>query len=146
MLETTLTDSRFPGVAAHLQQALELYANRENPDYRNSIKESISAVESMARIVSGKPKATLHDAFKAIEKKRIATSGTEGRLHQVVRIHERRGRHPSRDARRTKSHRGGRLLLSTLMYIVHKLSKGQDRLTQHLTSGSTGNRENGLII
>ena len=71
MLETTLTDSRFPGVAAHLQQALELYANRENPDYRNSIKESISAVESMARIVSGKPKATLHDAFKAIEKKEL---------------------------------------------------------------------------
>ena len=71
MLETALTDSRFPGVAAHLQQALELYANRENPDYRNSIKESISAVESMARIVSGKPKATLHDALKAIEKKKL---------------------------------------------------------------------------
>ena len=71
MLETTLTDSRFPGVAAHLQQALELYAKRENPDYRNSIKESISAVESMARIASGKPKATLHDALKAIEKKEL---------------------------------------------------------------------------
>ena len=56
MLETTLTDSRFPGVEAHLQQALELYAKRENSDYRNSIKESISAVESMARIVSGNPK------------------------------------------------------------------------------------------
>ena len=71
MLETALTDSRFPGVDAHLQQALELYANRENPDYRNSIKESISAVESMARIASGNPKATLHDALKVIEKKEL---------------------------------------------------------------------------
>ena len=69
MLETALTDSRFPGVDAHLQRALELYANRENPDYRNSIKESISAVERMAGIVSGKPKATLGDALKEIGKR-----------------------------------------------------------------------------
>jgi hypothetical protein len=69
MLENTLADSRFAGVTAHLQRALELYASRENPDYRNSIKESISAVESMARIVADNPKATLGDALKAIEKK-----------------------------------------------------------------------------
>ena len=68
MLETALTDSQFAGVDTHLQQALDLYAKRKNPDYRNSIKESISAVESMAKIVSEKPKATLGDALKAIEK------------------------------------------------------------------------------
>ena len=69
MLETALTDSKFAGVGAHLQQALDLYAKRGNPDYRNSIKESISAVENMARIVSGNPRAMLNDALKAIEKK-----------------------------------------------------------------------------
>ena len=68
MLETALADSQFAGVDAHLQQALDLYAKRKNPDYRNSIKESISAVESMAKIVSKKPRATLSDALKAIEK------------------------------------------------------------------------------
>ena len=77
MLETALADSRFAGVDAHLQQALDLYANRKNPDYRNSIKESISAVESMARIVSGNPKAMLYDALKAIEK--------NGLLHKALR-------------------------------------------------------------
>ena len=77
MLETALTDSRFAGVDAHLQQALDLYANRENPDYRNSIKESISAVESMAGIVAGNPKAMLHDALKAIEK--------NGLLHKALK-------------------------------------------------------------
>ena len=64
MLETALEDSRFAGVDAHLKQALNLYAKRDDPDYRNSIKESISAVEKMARIVSEKPKATLSDALK----------------------------------------------------------------------------------
>ena len=68
MLETALEDSQFAGVDVHLQQALDLYAKRKNPDYRNSIKESISAVESMAKIVSKKPRAKLSDALKAIEK------------------------------------------------------------------------------
>ena len=77
MLETALADSRFAGVDAHLQRALDLYAKRENPDYRNSIKESISAVECMARIVSGNPKAMLTDALKAIEKR--------GLLHKALK-------------------------------------------------------------
>jgi hypothetical protein len=68
MLEKSLNDSRFSGTASHLQRALELYSDREHPDYRNSIKESISAVESIARIVANKSKATLGDALKEIEK------------------------------------------------------------------------------
>ena len=78
MLETELADSRFAGVDTHLQQALDLYANRENPDYRNSIKESISAVESMARIVSRNPKATLSDALKEVEKKGLLHKSLKG--------------------------------------------------------------------
>ena len=70
MLETALADSQFAGVDTHLQQALDLYTKRNNPDYRNSIKESISAVEKMAKIVSGKPKADLSDALKEMEKKK----------------------------------------------------------------------------
>ena len=70
MLATALKDSQFAGVDAHLQQALDLYAKRDDPDYRNSIKESISAVESMAKIISGKPKADLSDALKEMEKKK----------------------------------------------------------------------------
>lgn len=77
MLELALRDSRFAGVTAHLQRALELYTDRESPDHRNSIKESISAVESIARIVSENPKATLSDALKVIEKR--------GLLHQALK-------------------------------------------------------------
>ncbi|MES2182231.1 MAG: hypothetical protein V4493_09045 [Pseudomonadota bacterium] len=79
MLEAALTDSRFSGVTAHLQRGFELYSNRDNPDYRNSIKESISAVEAIVRIVADDPKATLGDALKSIEKRKLLhTSLKEG--------------------------------------------------------------------
>lgn len=55
-------------VASHVKAALSLMSDRQSPDYRNAIKESISAVEAAAKIVSGNPKATLADALKALEK------------------------------------------------------------------------------
>lgn len=69
MLEQALTDEDFPTVRSHLKRALELLSDRKKPDYRNSIKESISAVESMARHIANKRKASLGDALKVIEKK-----------------------------------------------------------------------------
>ncbi len=69
MLEDALSDTSFKGVTSHLQRALELLSDRSNPDYRNSIKESISAVESMCRIITGLERATLGDAIKVLESK-----------------------------------------------------------------------------
>lgn len=77
MLDTALRDTRFAPVASHLNRALELLADRENPDYRNSIKESISAIESMAKIVANDPKATLAAALKALEK--------NGQMHTALK-------------------------------------------------------------
>ena len=51
----------------HLSRSLELLSDRKQPDFRNSIKESISAVESASQVVSCKPKATLGDRIKAIK-------------------------------------------------------------------------------
>lgn len=67
MLECAVEDNDFPAVASHLKRALSLMSNRENPDYRNSIKESISAVESLAKAITNKPKATLAEALKILE-------------------------------------------------------------------------------
>ena len=69
MIENALRDTDFPGVAAHLRRALELLSDSKNPDYRNSIKESVSAVESLAMIMTGKPKATLGEALNVIKQK-----------------------------------------------------------------------------
>jgi len=55
-------------VTNHLKRALDLFADRKSPDYRNSIKESISAVEAICRLIAHNPKATLGDALKEIEK------------------------------------------------------------------------------
>ena len=77
MLEEALADTRFAAVSTHIQRALALLSDRKNPDYRNSIKESISSVEAMARLVSGNSKATLGEALKALEK--------TGKLHAALK-------------------------------------------------------------
>ena len=56
-------------VNEHLDTAIELFSDRSSPDYRNSIKESISAVESLARILADDPKAELGKALRALEGK-----------------------------------------------------------------------------
>ncbi len=53
-------------VIIHLKSALDLFSDRKSPDYRNSIKESISAVEAVCNQITGKKKATLGDALKRI--------------------------------------------------------------------------------
>lgn len=50
-------DSPFKPVNEHMKKALELLSKRESPDYPNSIKESISAVESICNLISGERKS-----------------------------------------------------------------------------------------
>jgi len=69
ILQQELDDPAFPGVQKHLLRALEFLSDKRNPDYRNSIKESISAVESVARVITRKDSATLGDALALLEKK-----------------------------------------------------------------------------
>ena len=54
-------------VRSHLQTSLSHLSSREKPDYRNSVKESISAVEALARALCKKPKATLGQLIKRLE-------------------------------------------------------------------------------
>ena len=54
-------------VRIHLEAALRMLSDKQAPDYRNSIKESISAVEAACRLVSGNTSATLGDALKRIQ-------------------------------------------------------------------------------
>jgi hypothetical protein len=61
------TDSLRP-VNEHLVTALNYLSDRTAPDYRNSIKESISAVESLCNLITG-GKHTLAEALKKIETK-----------------------------------------------------------------------------
>ena len=67
----------------HLAQALTLLSDRQNPDYRNSVKESISAVEAACRLVSGNPKAQLADALKILENKNLIHSAFKGAISKL---------------------------------------------------------------
>lgn len=58
----------FEIVQEHLSTALQHLSNKHSPDYRNSIKESISAVESYCSILTKENKATLGQALKIVEK------------------------------------------------------------------------------
>ena len=61
----------------HLTAALSFLSDRENPDYRNSIKESISALESIAKVISGKAKDSLAGALDKIKGKLKIHAGLE---------------------------------------------------------------------
>lgn len=63
----------------HLTNALQKISDKENPDYRNSIKESISAVESVVKKISGNDKDSLSSALDKIKGKiKIHTSLEQG--------------------------------------------------------------------
>jgi hypothetical protein len=65
-IEDALSDSAgMSGVQHHLQRALSLLADRQAPDYSNSIKESISAVESVCALITNE--RTLGAALKRLK-------------------------------------------------------------------------------
>lgn len=61
-------DDKFVGARAHIRNAVVLYGRKPEPDYRNAIKEAISAVESAVRVLTGNVSATLGDGLKALDK------------------------------------------------------------------------------
>ena len=98
--ETLKVSEPYKPVKIHIQSALDLLADRKSPDYRNSIKESISAVEAICKIITNNKKLTLGDALKVIQKENKVvihpalsvafsnlygyTSGTNGIRHALL--------------------------------------------------------------
>ncbi|GAG23360.1 unnamed protein product, partial [marine sediment metagenome] len=68
-IETAL-QSPYGLVNQHLERALDSLSDRENPDYRNSMKESISAVEALSRVIEEDPNTTLGKLLNRLEKEK----------------------------------------------------------------------------
>ena len=69
-IRTSLSASdRYSGVRMHIESALSHFAERPNPDFRNTVKEAILAVEAAAKVYTGKDKATLGEALKEMRKR-----------------------------------------------------------------------------
>lgn len=66
-------NNRYNGVYEHISKANRLLADRDNPDFENSIKESISAVEVICEIITGTKgkEATLGNMLKKMEEKGV---------------------------------------------------------------------------
>lgn len=60
--------SGIDSVKEHLTTSLTMLSDKKSPDYRNSIKESISSVESICKMISGNSSATMTQALTEIEK------------------------------------------------------------------------------
>jgi len=69
-IEEAIEKNPYEGCKNHISKALDLLADRENKDYSNSIKESISAVESICQIIVGE-QTTLGKALKQLEENGI---------------------------------------------------------------------------
>lgn len=67
------TATPYLSVNQHITKALGLYADIKEPDYENSIKESISAVEAMCCIITGMTgsQATLGNSIKKLKDKGV---------------------------------------------------------------------------
>lgn len=84
------------GASQHLDTALNLFSDRENPDYRNAIKEAISMLESLINILGNKKEFTpalkelnktlnLHPALiKGISNLYGFTSNQDGIRHAIL--------------------------------------------------------------
>lgn len=60
-------ESASPGPRIHIEQAVSLLADRSKPDFRNSIKESISAVEATLNHLAGTAGLTLGEALNKLD-------------------------------------------------------------------------------
>jgi len=78
----------------HIREALRLLSDKKKPDYRNSIKESISAVESLVKKIMNNSNATLGQLTKELDihpslKKALSqlygyTNDAEGIRHSLI--------------------------------------------------------------
>nr|MBC7611566.1 hypothetical protein [Pseudopedobacter sp.] len=69
VLKITSSFTALSGCNIHLENALDKLSDRKNPDYRNSIKESVSAIESVAKIISNNAKDSLGASLDKIKGK-----------------------------------------------------------------------------
>lgn len=70
-------------IQVHLDTALAHLSNRKTPDYRNSIKESISAVESICKQIVGDDKDTLGKTLNKIDKSNKLPEALKSALHKL---------------------------------------------------------------
>ncbi len=119
-------EDKFWPARQHIKKALELFSDRENPDYLNSIKESISAIEAMVQIILGQ-KGTLGRIIKMLN---IHPALKKGFNHLYGWTSDEKGvRHGSTGEPLSAGQEEARYMLITssafINYLVEKYRKGE---------------------
>lgn len=65
------SNTHYDSINTHIKKAIKLYSDRINPDYENSIKESISGVEAICCTIAEKDNATLGSALDRLKSKGV---------------------------------------------------------------------------
>jgi hypothetical protein len=81
-VETAL-QTTIEGVRVHLTSALRKLSDRDKPDFRDSIKESISAVESACHYVTNQKKSTLEAALRILDNRKPWPPGFKDSLAKL---------------------------------------------------------------
>ncbi len=107
----------------HLETSLKLLSDRQQPDYRNSIKESISAVEAICRLAAGSQKSTLGDCLKILAKSRPMHSAFEQALGKLYGFTSDEGgiRHSLTDPGSSPSYADAKFMLVVCSAFVNYL-------------------------
>ena len=75
--------SNLQSVSEHLKRAIEFLSDRQSPDYRNSVKESISAVEGQVRDALGEEKGTLGKLLEQLDQKKSIHPALKGAFDRL---------------------------------------------------------------
>lgn len=65
--EASNNNTEYKTISSHLNKALELLSDKKTPDFSNSIKESISAIESYFKVFFNNPNIKFGDALNNLE-------------------------------------------------------------------------------
>lgn len=119
------THHNFKAVHEHLSAALAKLSDRHNPDYRNSIKESISAVEATVQVLTKKPNAQLADALRLLKTKAPVHGAFESALKKLYAYtSDAQGiRHALTDEPTLDSADGKFMLVACSAFVVYLIQK-----------------------
>jgi hypothetical protein len=136
-LSSTESSDRLVGVHAHLASALNKLSDRTNPDYRGSIRESITALEALVRHITGQ--STLGKALGDLDKKGLHLNerfkGGLEKLYAWTNDKENGIRHAFIDAPNVPDFHDAKYMLVTcsafINFIVGKAGEAGIQLNSH---------------
>jgi len=83
-IEEAITNTEeYNNITIHLNKALDLLSDKQNPDYNNSIKESISAIESYFKVFFNKKNIAFGTALTKLEKEHGLNGSIKGAIQNI---------------------------------------------------------------